>query len=189
MEKTRNEATTSNSDPAVYEDPARRQFTDGDGRQWPLRLDFDAVDEIRDQFQIDFGDVVHYTQQWAQLLWDDQLSLKLIWFLIRDNAGDVTEKSWRKSMDGERLEEARDALLGAIFFFTPPTKKQLAIKATASVTDFYRQAIREAETKMAQTVDETIERFEKTHGTTASKSPVSSARYRGATRSATRSRR
>jgi len=171
------------------DDPQQRTFTDGSGNEWQLELDFDTCDEIRREFKVDFGDVKGFTQTWAGILWDDQLSLKLLWFLLRGRAGDVDEKQWRKAMNGERLEAARDALLAAVFFFTPPAKRQMLANATTGVMDFYRQAIREAEGEIESVVKDTITRFKKARGTSPTKSPARSATSTAAGRFAARSRR
>ena len=107
---------------AEAHDPARRTFADGAGRQWTLRLDYDTSDELRNKFKVDVGDVQYFTKTWSQILWDDQLSLKLLWHLIAEQAGETTEKDFRRSMDGGRLDDARLALLAAGGFFTPAPK-------------------------------------------------------------------
>ncbi|MGD9632651.1 MAG: hypothetical protein AB7I57_18315 [Pirellulales bacterium] len=190
MSSPANQPTKSSPlDPSQAEDPQRRTFADGEGREWQLELDFDTCDELRQQLKIDFGDVKGFTQTWAEILWDDQLALRLLWFLVRERAEGVEEKAWRKSMNGERLEAARDALLAAVFFFTPPTKRQMVANATTGVMDFYRAAIREAEVEIEGVVTDTIARFKKVRGTSQTKSPARSATSIAAGHSAARSRR
>lgn len=175
-----------------FEQPEARQFADRERRSWELRLDFDRLDEIRAQFDIDLGDVQQFTKTWARLLWDDQLALRVIWHLVSDQADELSEKDWRKTLDGKILERALDALLAAVFFFTPPARLELLRKATARMIELYREAIDEGEKAVEMEFEDMIDRYQQSQkppGSTRSRSRGSSATSGRAGRSAKPTRR
>lgn len=170
-------------------DPAEREFTDLDGTQWALRLDYDNTEVIRDELNVDLGDVQNFAKVWGGLLFDDRLFLRVLWRVVYRQAGETSEKDWLSKIDGTVLESAHEALLAAIFFFTPPSKQSLVKKATDSVMRIYRHAIGEAELEIEKVTNQATSRALKALGTLGTKSRGSSATSTGGGRAGTRSRR
>jgi hypothetical protein len=118
-------------------------FRDAAGREWELRLDFARVRRIRDKLRVDLGDIPQIGRTWAELLASDLKALDAIWLAIVECP--LTQDEWLAAMDGERLDEAREALRQALENFTPPLKRDLLIQGLNAVDEAYRRAIEQAE--------------------------------------------
>jgi hypothetical protein len=127
-------------------------FKDTKSREWTLRLDFAALQTIRDAAQVDLGDVEQLANTWAGLLYDDAKSLQVIWLAISRAADPlgVKQSDFLEAMTGDTLQAALEALGAAIESFTQPRKRGMVERAIRGVNEGMKQAIAKAEVAIEQ---------------------------------------
>ena len=151
---TTNDPTT-NETTLSRDEPRSQTFEDLDGHEWTVALNFITLREIK-KLGVDLGVVEKLGPVWAKILSEDELALRVIWQAV-EKSDETSEDDWLGRMDGETLEAARDALLGAIENFSPAKRVMIAASA-AKVHEKYREAIAEAATRISSLTDETIQR-------------------------------
>lgn len=107
----------------------KASFTDGDGREWKLRLSVGLVAEVLRETGVEIGN--EKNSQWVALLFGQQAKLvEVLWVLCAGQAETfgVSAEAFGYLFDGATLEAAGDALAGAVADFFPRSKISRAIK-------------------------------------------------------------
>jgi hypothetical protein len=130
-------------------------FIDKSGREWCPAFDFIKLRTIRDKTGLDLGDCERISESWARLLLSDDMAIAAVWTSLSDRAAGVTYDEWLASMDGETLDNAREALLAALVNFTPPRKRGMIEASAMVLMKHYREAISEAEKAIRMLTTET----------------------------------
>jgi hypothetical protein len=123
-----------------------------------VALNFITLREIK-ELGVDLGVVEKLGPVWAKILSEDELALRVIWQAV-EKSDETSEDDWLGRMDGETLEAARDALLGAIENFSP-AKLGMIRASAAKIQESYQRAIVETTLEISNLTDETIERAKK----------------------------
>jgi len=100
-------------------------FLDLQKREWRLALDFIKLPAIRDSTGVDFGQVEHFSQSWAQLYLEQDKLLKIVWLVVsgQAEAQGITQQQWLESMDDAALGDAYEALGESVVNFTRPQNR------------------------------------------------------------------
>lgn len=134
------------------------EFTDKSGQVWKLELSYAKARKIKKELKIDFGELALLAPTWGALLYNDNLALKTIWFIISDTAGDLVEDEWIERMNGEVLDKAMEALAASLLNFSRPQLRGYYDNTLTEVTKLFRQGVMEATTNAAKAVQDSIQR-------------------------------
>lgn len=128
-------------------------FQDKTGREWTPQLDFIRLREIK-KLGSDLGDVANSGRVWADILYDDDKALRVLWATL--DPGDVTEDEFLAAMDGETLEAARQALREVWVSFTPPPKRGMLNQGMEAVNKAYLEIMNQATERIREGTEEAI---------------------------------
>ena len=142
------------------------KYTDGESREWQLRLDYVKLAKIRTELKIDLGNVEQMGRTWAEILLGRPQRLDVIWIAMDGARGGRVRV--RKTTGSPQWTAAgssrRGALEGAIGNFTPPLKRTILRQGMEGVDKTYRQAIEEARERMSQQMNGAIKKAIGVHG-------------------------
>lgn len=113
------------------------RFTDGNGREWALRLTVGALSDVKSDTGFDLGTAIKSEQGLADLLFSDPAQLvSILWVLCEPvaTARGVTPEDFARLFDGVTLGSAGEALLMAIADFFPRSRVGAAIKSNLQAT-------------------------------------------------------
>lgn len=121
-------------------------FTDGNGREWKLRLTTDQLSVLRDRFKLDVVGMTDFGQ-FIGLLFDDPERFVSVVHLLARPPADMTAEDFASGFDGPTLEAAGVALLEAFANFSPRSRiaQWRTTKIRELMTAFDEQLIRSAE--------------------------------------------
>lgn len=118
-----------------------KDFQDKESRTWPLSLNVRTLREIKrrvktgknkpiDLMELIFGDLVF------EFLADAFMLSDILWVCCERQAKEfgVSEDKFFELLEGEVLEDAQRALLGAITDFFPPSQRETFTELTAKAT-------------------------------------------------------
>lgn len=100
-----------------------RCFKDSTGREWSVNVVVDTIEKVR-EIGVDLGDVT--AQAMKRLAIDDVLLVRSLWLICEaqaDKAG-VTPQQFGESLFGDALDDAYEALRGALDDFFPRRKRE-----------------------------------------------------------------
>lgn len=100
-----------------------RCFKDSTGREWSVNVVVDTIEKVR-EIGVDLGDVT--AQAMKRLAIDDVLLVRSLWFICEaqaDKAG-VNPQQFGESLFGDALDDAYEALRGALDDFFPRRKRE-----------------------------------------------------------------
>ncbi len=105
-----------------------RTFKDKTGREWTLDVNVSAVKRVRDLLKEDLLDVENVV---PRLLLDPILLVDVIYCLCKPEADErqVTDEQFGRSMAGETIARAKEALLEDLADFFPDRVTQEAVRA------------------------------------------------------------
>lgn len=107
----------------------KASFTDGDGREWKLRLTVGLVEDIQKETGVELGD--ESNADWLALLFGKRRKLvEVLWLLCEaqaDKAG-VTPEQFGHLFDGATLDAAGTALAAAVADFFPRSRISQALR-------------------------------------------------------------
>jgi hypothetical protein len=127
---------------------SKASFTDRNGREWELSLDFPKVYAIKKKIGLEISNVETFGRNWVDLMQHDDKALDAVWLAASDKPKDSDFDSFLAGMDGERLDAARDALFAAVVKFSPPRQRKLIEKAHQRLMRGYSHAMKQAEQKI-----------------------------------------
>ena len=135
-------------------------FSDSKGREWGLALDFGLLRTLKKMAQVDFGDPEQFGRVWAELLFDDEKALKVLWRCVETQATDagVSETQFLEAMNGEVLENALDALGEAVVNFTRPQRRGIVQAAMVQINEKLAAVIARTQTEVENLTMEAVER-------------------------------
>jgi hypothetical protein len=113
-----------------------RLFKDSDGREWSVRVVVGTVEKVR-EIGVDLADITG--QQMKRLSTDDVLLVRVMWLVCEQQADQkhVTPEQFGEAMFGDTLDNAYEALRGALDDFFPSRKREFWRRMMA--TDEERQ--------------------------------------------------
>lgn len=99
-------------------------FTDLEGRRWTLVLNVHLAQQIRDSLGLDFLAAEDGKAITAVGQSDEQL-VQVLFALCEPQAekSEVTPEAFARGLGGDVLEQASDALTGAVMLFTRPARR------------------------------------------------------------------
>lgn len=100
-----------------------RCFKDSTGREWSVNVVVDTIEKVR-EIGVDLGDVT--AQAMKRLAIDDVLLVRSLWLICEaqaDKAG-VNPQQFGESLFGDALDDAYEALRGALDDFFPRRKRE-----------------------------------------------------------------
>jgi hypothetical protein len=124
-------------------------FSDSKGRTWNLELNVDVIELVKADCGVNLLDVADPDSDLLkELVAYPPLIAKLIFSALADQAKlrEVDAREFRRSMNGDALQAAHDALLDEIILFSPSHRRNLL----QAVRDKNRE-VEEAGTKLALT--------------------------------------
>lgn len=138
------------------------KFNDTPGREWIIKITFGELRRIRDELSFDLTKILDGGEE-SQRITDPILLVDIIYLLIEAKANErsVTPEDFGRSLDGETLEKATEAMTGALIDFFPPARR-----------DLYRRAIQAGQRLSEITISQALEAVEKIEAkTSTSKKP------------------
>ena len=127
-----------------------RSFTDTASRKWVLDINVDALRRLKAVHNIvpaSLGD-----RQFIARLYDDPIYLvDVIWTLGQDQAQKlgISDEQFGRSLGGDAIEQAIDALLGAIIDFFPKRRRDLMNQALTKIQGLQNRALAAMEKHLA----------------------------------------
>ena len=103
-------------------------FTDSKGRPWQLEINVDAIEQVKIDCGINLLDVADPDSNLMQeLVAFPPLIAKLLFSAMADQAKvkEVDDREFRRSMNGDTLQAAHEALLDEIILFSPKHRRRL----------------------------------------------------------------
>jgi hypothetical protein len=96
-------------------------FKDSTGHEWRLALSIGLARQIKNELGVDFGRIED-GRVFAELGADPYTLAQVLWLFVESQAtaAGVTPETFAESLDGDALERATEAVLGAVVLFTPP---------------------------------------------------------------------
>lgn len=101
------------------------KFKDTEGREWSIALDAPTIREVREA--CDFDLVSDDGKLYERLSEDPVKLIEVLWTLCKGQHASVEYIPFAKSMVGDAIEHATDALLEAVANFFPARKRSLLL--------------------------------------------------------------
>lgn len=100
-----------------------RTFSDSFGREWSVKVVVDTIEKVR-EIDVDLGDVTGQTMK--RLAMDDVLLVRSMWLICEEQAdkAGVTPRQFGESLFGDAIDDAYEALRGALDDFFPRRKRE-----------------------------------------------------------------
>ena len=103
-------------------------FTDSKGRPWQLELNVDVIEQVKAECGVNLLDVADPDSNLLkELVTFPPLVAKLIFAAVADQAKlkEVDDREFRRSMNGDTLQAAHEALLDEVILFSPKHRRSL----------------------------------------------------------------
>lgn len=100
------------------------EFADNEGYVWKLKLNVGLIEDIKEDLQIDFDEMMKEPKNFVTILFTEPKKLvSLLYFICRKQveAVPLTPREFGHRFDREVLDKAADALLAAVLLFYPRT--------------------------------------------------------------------
>ncbi len=106
-----------------------RSFKDKKGREWSLELNVISAKRVKSDTGVDLLDMESLSDKLA----DTYTLVEVLWSMIRKQAEalNVDAEGFGKSLDGDSIELATDALLEEVTDFFPSSRRKILKKALA----------------------------------------------------------
>ena len=116
-----------------------------------MELDAPTIERVRQKHSVDLASIEESTNPWTKFDADLCLLVNVLWTICQEQAGDVTEAQFGRSLVGQAIEDAVEALESAVADFFPPRRRRLLLclrDRNQQLTNAVEQmAIRKAEDK------------------------------------------
>jgi hypothetical protein len=152
-------------------------FTDAAGRTWSLAVNVDAIKRVKALAGVNLLDVVE-GKLIERLVTDPVLLCDVLYALAKPEADakGVTDEEFGRSMAGDAIDLATQALLEELVSFFPKGRRDLLRKALAKLRTFEAMAIQAADRKLDDpALDERLRQLLETPSGSSGSSPESSA--------------
>jgi hypothetical protein len=109
-------------------EPLMHEFRDTKGRPWQLEVNVDTIEQVKIDCGINLLDVADPSSNLMQeLIAFPPLLAKLLFSSMADQAKtkEVDDREFRRSMNGDTLQAAHDALIDEIILFSPKHRQSL----------------------------------------------------------------
>jgi hypothetical protein len=160
------------------------QFTDTEGRVWPVRIDVGRLKSIRDNLGINLyaDNGVPAIEQMAS---DPIMVCDVLWKVCKKKADEegIEYEDFLEAVVGDTLGEATDALMEAVQLFSPSPEVRANLKKIADGQKTLARMIQKkagaklnfTEEQLEKIAEETIEKHLRTSGGSSTSTPESPA--------------
>lgn len=112
----------------------KRSFVTTDGKEWTLSITYGTVKRLRTAAGVDFNDLSR--DRWSglgDLLADLEKFVGALWVLVESQAvaAGVAPEAFAELLDGDAIEAAANAFVGAVADFAPSQSRALLLALAA----------------------------------------------------------
>jgi hypothetical protein len=128
-----------------------KTFADNAGRTWALKVDVSTIRRVRDVLELNLLELVDLKSNMLERLYQDPCLLCDILFVLvkpEAEAKGVTDEDFGRSLGGDALGDATDALLTEIVDFFPKGRRELLTKILSKWTAMQGKAVGLASRKL-----------------------------------------
>jgi len=104
------------------------EFRDNKGRPWQLEINVDVIEQVKTECGVNLLDLADPDSDLIrQVIAFPPLIAKLVFAAVAEQAKlkEVNDREFRRSMNGDSLQSAHDALLDEIILFCPQGRRSL----------------------------------------------------------------
>ncbi|MEM1213786.1 MAG: hypothetical protein AAGI68_15970 [Planctomycetota bacterium] len=134
------------------------RFTDGEGREWSLRLTVGGIKRVKEAMDMDLSEVIE--SDTLERLQHVLTATEVLWLLIEPEAErhGVTAASFGESLAGDEYAAALEALLEAVVDFSPGPRRAMLRRMLEASKTLQGRAADEVEKRISGGVlDEAID--------------------------------
>lgn len=136
------------------------RFDDKHGRHWSIDLSVGLCRQVLKETGVDLAN--YHNGKAAQTLWaDDTKLVEVLWVLVEEDAtkADIGPEEFAKSLNGDVLAKALEAIEVAVLGFTRPDRRELIRQIADKAKTVQIRVVEEAKAKLASSkTDALIER-------------------------------
>lgn len=96
------------------------KFKDSENREWDITLNLGMIEDINDQTEVDFDNLISSPESLAKTLFENPRKLgQVLWVIVEEQAKRVplTPRAFANSLTRDCLDKAIEALMEAILVF------------------------------------------------------------------------